>query len=384
MSGSFQIARVFGIPIRVNVSWFLTLAFITAMLALRFYPVVIPPDSPYRDDKLVHWVMAAASGLVFFASILLHELAHSVVAQKQGLVVKGITLFIFGGMAQITSEARRPLHEFVMALVGPLTSILLAGAFLATWGLLGGFSEEEPLYVVLEWLFLMNLIVGAFNLAPGFPMDGGRVLRSVLWGVTGNFYLSTRWVTLLGRAMGYGLMAVGLLATLRLLGVIDPWSGLWFFILGLFLESAARQSWIQARILETLRRYRADEIMSRDMETVGPWERVGLIQRQGTGGRRFILFVAEDERIIGVLTEKEVGALTAERRLSATAGEVMLAAEKAAVADPADTGARILEQMEAAEIWHLPVVSESRVIGVISKESLLRLLTRRLPQPTTA
>ena len=166
MKGSIRVARVLGIPIQVNLSWLITLALITALLALRIYPQVFPESSRYHDDQVLHWFMALGSALIFFGSILLHELAHSIVARKQGIPVKSITLFIFGGVSQIAGEARRPLHEFIMAIIGPLTSLLLAGVFLALWAITG-FDRDEPLAIVLQWLFLMNLIVAAFNMAPG-------------------------------------------------------------------------------------------------------------------------------------------------------------------------------------------------------------------------
>src|SRR3954453_1798128 len=180
VNGNFKIASVLGIPIVVNVSWIATLLFVTSVLALRIYPEVIPVESPNRDNVGVHWAMAIASGIAFFTSIVLHELAHSVIARRQGIPVKNITLFIFGGVSQIAGEARRPLHEFVMAIVGPLTSLLIAVACFGVWFVLGQ-SDEKPVSLVLEWLFLMNLILAIFNMAPGFPMDGGRVLRSVIW-----------------------------------------------------------------------------------------------------------------------------------------------------------------------------------------------------------
>jgi Zn-dependent protease/CBS domain-containing protein len=370
--------RVLGIPIQVNVSWFITLAFVTSILALQIYPEIIPEGSRYRDDKAVHWAMALASGVVFFASILVHELAHSVVARKQGIPVRGITLFIFGGVAQITSEAKRPLHEFLMAIVGPLTSIALGGLFFAAWWLLGS-AEDRPVPLVLEWLFFMNVIVGIFNLAPGFPMDGGRVVRSILWGISGNFYGATRWATLLGRGLGYGLMALGTVALLRAFDFMDPWSGVWFLVLGIFLEGSARQSWVQAQALDTLARYRAEDLMTRDLETVDRRASLAMLRDRGGRRRRFMLFVAnEDDQVLGVVTEKELHAIPPERRGFSTAEETMVRAEVAPTASPSDDAAKLLQRMEAEGVWHLPVVLEDRVVGVVSKESLLRIIASRV------
>jgi Zn-dependent protease/CBS domain-containing protein len=378
LNGNIPLVRVFGIPIRVNVSWFITLVFLTSILALRVYPELLPRRSPYRNDELVHWLMAAASGVMFFASILLHELAHSIVARNQGIPVKGITLFVFGGVSQITAEAKRPLHEFVMAVVGPLTSVALGGVFLGLWWL-SGHDESSPLTVVLEWLFFMNIVLGIFNLAPGFPMDGGRVLRSLIWGISGNFYAATRMATTLGRGLGYGLMAIGALAAFGVFGFLDQWSGLWFIILGVFLESSARQSWVQAVALDTLGKYRAADVMSRDLETVDRRLTLPMVRDRSGRRRRFMFLVAdEDDQVLGVVTEKELAAFPPDRRAQTTVEQAMLRAGDAAVVSPADDAAEVLQRMEAQDVWHLPVVDNTRVIGVISKESLVRIIMNRL------
>jgi Zn-dependent protease/CBS domain-containing protein len=307
---------------------------------------------------------------------VLHELAHSVVARKQGLPVRNITLFIFGGVSQIGGEAKRPLHEFVMALIGPLTSLALAGVFFGVWWLLGS-NEAKPLPIVLEWLFLMNLIVAAFNMAPGFPMDGGRVLRSIIWGISGNLYKSTRIATLVGRSMGYSLMLIGAIAFVGLIDFIDQWSGAWFGILGLFIESQARQSWFQAKALHLLAGYNAEDIMSADLATAyGSDELRYLVNR---GGRRFIYFVADDdENVVGVLTEREAEPAITSLDMRKTAAEVMRSTREISTATPREDGASMLQRMEAESVWHMPVVKEGRVIGVVSKESLLRLLARAM------
>jgi Zn-dependent protease len=364
-----------GIPIVVNLSWFLTLAFVTMALALWAYPPVFEPTSPYRHDKLVHWSMALVSGVVFFGSILLHELAHSTVALKQGIPVKNITLFIFGGVSQIGGEARRPLHEFVMAIVGPLTSLLLAGVFFLIWWLTGS-SDTDPIAIVLQWLFFMNLVLAAFNMAPGFPMDGGRVLRAVIWGLTGDSMRATRLATLAGRGLGYGLMVLGGLAIFGSLGsYVNPYSGLWFIILGMYLENSARQSWFQAKALDILGRHFAEDVMQKDLETAHKDERLHYLASRG--GPRYIFFISDDdERVVGVLTQREVEAVPELERGVTTAADVMQPTGQYPVAMLREDAASMLQRMEQESIWHMPVVSDGRVVGVVSKDELLRLLAR--------
>lgn len=378
MNGNFELVRVLGIPIRINISWFLLLAFMTAILALRVYPSLLPPRSAYRDDEVMHWAMALLSGLAFFASLVLHELAHSLVARKQNIPVKGITLFMFGGVSQITAEARKPSHEFLMAIVGPLTSALLAGVFFIAFMAIGG-SGRQPIALVCEWLFVMNLVLCIFNMAPGFPMDGGRVFRSILWGSTGNFFNATRWATGLGRILGVALIGLGLVTTVGALHIFDQWSAIWFFVLGIFLESSARQSWIQAQALNALGEYSAEQVMSRDLETVDRRTSLAIVRARGARRHRFIFFVADEaDQVLGVVTEKELDAVTADRNLAMTAEEAMTRAARAVVASLRDDGATLLQTMEAQDVWHLPIVAESRVVGVVSKESLLRIIAGRL------
>jgi CBS domain-containing protein len=203
------------------------------------------------------------------------------------------------------------------------------------------------------------------------------VLRSILWGVSGNLFRATQLATIIGRGLGYSLMIVGAIAFFGLIEFVDPWSGAWFAILGLFLESSAKQSWLQTKALNILSRYAAEDIMVSELETAEERDLVRyLINR---GGPHFIFFVSDpDERVVGVLTEREVAAIEPERRDSSTAGEAMVSTESVPVAAPREDGASMLQRMEADSIWHLPVVSEGRVIGVVSKDSLLRILARNL------
>jgi Zn-dependent protease len=374
MDRSIRIARVAGIPIVINLSWLITLGFVTTLLAIRVYPEVLPPGSVYRQDAALHWLMAIVSGTMFFVSILLHELAHSLVARKQGIGVKSITLFIFGGVSQISGESTRPLHEFVMAIVGPLTSLLLGAIFLGLWAVTG-FADGEPYAIVLEWLGFMNVVLAVFNMAPGFPMDGGRVLRSILWGVTHNQLRSTRLATLVSRGIGFAMIGAGGVALLGVVSFIDPWSGVWFIVLGLFLESSARQSWVQARALNVLAQFRAEDIMTPDLVTAEARDELRYLLARG--GRRFIFFVLDDyDHVVGVLTEKEAAQPDGDPR--ATASQLMIRPENFTVAPPNADGASLFQTMESASIWHLPIVSDGRVLGVVSRENLIRLLARGL------
>jgi Zn-dependent protease len=374
MNASVRVARIMGIPIVINASWLITLAFVTSILALDVYPNrIFPPDSPYRDDRVLHWGMALMSGVFFFTSIILHELAHSYVALAQGIPVRSITLFLFGGVSQIAGEAKRPLDEFVMAIVGPLTSAVLAGAFYLLWVMTSG-SDSEPYGIVLLWLFYMNLVLAIFNMAPGFPMDGGRVLRSTIWGITGNLLSSTRLATLLSRGIGYAMMALGALTITRVVDYFEPLNGFWFLILGTFLEGSARQSWSQAKALSALSQYRARDVLSTDVLTARIDDEVRHLEERG--GKRFLFFVVDrNDSVAGIVTHKEASAPGVDPR--ASLAHVLVPTAKALVGSPDEDAATLFQRMEEANVWFLPVIENGRVLGVVNRETLLRLFAGR-------
>lgn len=371
MRGSIRLGSVLGVPISLNLSWFFTFAFVTLILGLRVYPDVFEDSSPWLP-----WAMAVISGLLFFGSILTHEMAHSLIARAYGIPVKGITLFIFGGVSQITREAARPLVEFIMAFAGPATSVLLAGIFLALWWLTGG-GDDEPLTVMWQWLWLMNLALGAFNLAPGFPMDGGRILRSALWGVTGNYRKATLWASRAGQGMAYALMLLGFASIVRLFPWLEPMSGLWLVVLGMFLEGAARQSWRQTEVLEALRIYRAADALKTSCPTVDAHQTIDAVaDSPAVKGEPFCLFVTENERVVGLIGAGNLSNVPQARWPLTTAGEAMTPAAHVQVVSPEEDAASILQTMEAEETLCLAVVQDGHLLGYVGRNDILRLLAR--------
>ena len=228
MTGSFKIARVVGIEIEVHYTWLFALALITWSLAQGFFPTAFPTFDPITD-----WVLGFVSALLLFASVLIHELSHSFVAMKRGMVVSGITLFIFGGVSRIAGEPRGPKDEFAMSVAGPLTSFALAGCFWLLGQVLG--PAETPGAAVTWYLAFVNLALGVFNLVPGFPLDGGRALRSLVWGATHNFRRATQVATVVGQVFGFLLIGWGMVQLLA----GDFLGGVWTAFLGWFLNSAA-------------------------------------------------------------------------------------------------------------------------------------------------
>ena len=220
-----RLGRVFGIPIEVNISWVFVFLLLTFLLAGEF------------EDTRLRWPVAMVTVVLFFLSVLAHELSHSVMAQSKGIPVRGITLFIFGGVSRLDREPQRPITEFAIALVGPLCSILLAVIFGGTWYLLGG--GNSTLEVVLQLLAFTNLSLGVFNLVPGYPLDGGRLLRAGIWGMTGSYRRATQIAARSGQGVG-GAMVLG---GASLAVFVDPVGGVWVSIVGIFLFSIAGSSY---------------------------------------------------------------------------------------------------------------------------------------------
>jgi len=230
MRTSFVIGRIFGIPIGVNYSWFIIFIIVTASLALFYFPENYP-----KWSVETYWGIALVTSLLFFGSVLAHELCHSIVSIHNGIPVRSITLFIFGGVSQISREAAKASDELVMAAAGPLSSLVLGGIFAAIWYL--SLPVSEPVAAVAYWLMIINVSLALFNLIPGFPLDGGRVLRSLLWAVT-DYRRATRIAAISGQGIAYLFIVVGIV--IMFLGY---WiNGLWIAFIGWFLGGAAAAS----------------------------------------------------------------------------------------------------------------------------------------------
>ena len=231
MGASLRLGRVFGIPIEVNISWVFVFLLLTYLLAGQF------EDARLHWTVAQRWSVAMLTVVLFFLSVLAHELSHSVMALSKGIPVRGITLFIFGGVSRLEREPQRPITEFAVAVVGPVSSILLAAIFGGAWYLLGrGDSALEVVLMLLAWT---NLSLGIFNLVPGYPLDGGRLLRAGIWGLTGSHHRATQIAARMGQVVGGAMVLGGVTLALFL----EPVDGVWVGIVGLFLFSMAKSSY---------------------------------------------------------------------------------------------------------------------------------------------
>jgi Zn-dependent protease len=381
LRGSFAIARVFGIPIRIDPSWFLTLSLVVGILALQILPAFSPGDNAGS-----YWVLGLVGGIVFFASIVLHELGHSVVARYYGIPVIGITLFIFGGVSQLGREPQRPKVESLMAAAGPAVSLLLGVLFLGIrFFLVTGDSTTGWL---IEWLGQINIVLGVFNLLPGFPMDGGRLLRSAIWGASGSLRVATRAAGWLGRGLAIVMIAGGALLTaisiLSSFGApVSPvtsgtFDGPWLIVIGLFLERAAGQTQIQTRILDILKHFRADQLVSNDMPIVPAEATIReILYQQPFNLGQSACFVLADGRLVGMLPRERISRIPAERWATVKAVELMIVAERIRPLRLDDDGAAILQRLDAEDLPALPVVDDAIVMGVVTRSTLMQQVQRQ-------
>jgi Zn-dependent protease len=252
MKASIRIGSILGIPVGLHWSWFLIFALFTWSLAWGFFPSAYPTLTP-----ITYWLLGAVTSVLLFGSVLLHELGHSIIALRNKISVRRITLFIFGGVAQIAQEPRAPGVEVRIAIAGPLTSLALAILFGSVW-----WFGQDSAYLAAPslWLARINLTLALFNMIPGFPLDGGRVLRAMVWKFSGNLSRATRIASFSGQAFAFGFMGLGLWTTLG--GNVS--NGLWLVFIGWFLQNAAASSYAQTTTQESMRGITADQIMSRE------------------------------------------------------------------------------------------------------------------------
>ncbi len=363
---SWRIARVSGIDIAIDQSWVLIFVLISMSVSTQL-------AASHADDALGgRWLAALAVACAFFASIVLHELGHSLVAQSLGIRVRSITLFVFGGVAMLESEPKKPMHEVGIALAGPAVSVALAGLFSV---LAGGVGESTLAGAGLGWLARVNLALGVFNLAPGFPLDGGRVLRGVLWAATGSFARATRIASLAGSAIALLLMAAGAAAALVARDLVG---GLWLAFLGWFLLSASRNAVGAMEVERILGAVSIREVLEPVRHAiVSPGATVAeLVSAHVLRSGLRTLWVVDpaSERLLGIATLRELASLPHEARETTRIESVMLPAARATSVSPRDTALVGMQRLAAAGVNQLPVLEDGVLVGALTRERLLGVL----------
>jgi Zn-dependent protease/predicted transcriptional regulator len=360
-----KIGRVFGIPIYLHLSWILIFGLITYSLVDEFgarYP-------QWTSGQL--WSLGVITSLLFFGSVLFHELSHSVVARYYRIPVASITLFFFGGIASITRDPDSAGQEFLMAAAGPASSYVLAGAF---WLLALATPADSMPNVLANWLAGTNALLATFNLLPGFPLDGGRVFRSIVWGITKNYSKSTRIASRVGQAIAYAMMAFGLYTAFVLHSSVN---GVWFVFLGWFLLTAARQSYQQVEAQGALQGLRAADVMTSDMPTVGRDLSLDEYSREVSRTGRRAHLVVSDGKLAGLMRVEILQAVPREDWPSTSVQAVMIPREKLAWTAPDEPVLSVLERMRSANVDQLAVIREDNVVGLVTRDSILRVVQAR-------
>jgi Zn-dependent protease len=369
MRGAFSLGRIFGIQFRIHYSWFVIFVLITVSLSWQYFPYTYPEWS-----QPTYWLTGVATSLLFFTSVLAHELSHSLVGRANGIPVRSITLFLFGGVAHMTREATRHGAEFRMALAGPVASLVIAGIFFLLHLLLQSISE--PVAALAFWLAQINVVLAVFNLIPGFPLDGGRVFRSLLWRFTGNYQRATRIAVEVGRSVGYLFVAGGIVLMFLYPG--NWFNGLWLAFIGLFLTYVATTSYRQAQWQAALQGIRVADVMTTTCPVISPYMTVSRVVQDYifiSGHRCFM--VTDGAELRGLLTLQNIKSADRKNWGTASVGDVMIPAERLKVIPLDEEVLSVVEQMEEYGINQMPVVSEGRIVGLIDRDDIIRLLYTR-------
>lgn len=385
MHSGIHIGRIFGINIYIDWSWI----FIFLLVMWNLGAGVFPGLHPQWGTALV-WGTAFIASLLFFASVLAHELAHSVVAKSQGIPVSNITLFLFGGVSNIQREPTSPTAEFVMAIVGPLTSLVLGVIFLFLSGTMAtglsvlsgdpasALAQLNPLSTLLLWLGPINILLGIFNLIPGFPLDGGRVLRSILWAITKNLQVATRWASWVGQVVAWLFIIAGIS---MIFGISIPFfgtgfiSGLWLAFIGWFLNSAAVQSYRQLVIEDLLGGVSVTQLMRAHTPTVTSSLPVSALvhdQIMGTDERAFA--VVDNDRLVGLVCIEDVRKAQRAQWDTTTVNQIMTPLSQLVIATQSEDASKALNDLAGRDVNQLPVVEGGRLVGMLRRSDIIRWL----------
>jgi Zn-dependent protease/CBS domain-containing protein len=368
MNGNIRLGKALGIPIELNPSWFLIFFLVVWSLGAQVFPAWQP-----GLGATAYWAMGLLTALVLFGSLLFHEMAHSLMSRRFGVEVKRITLFLFGGVSESPEEMPSARAEFWIAIVGPLSSFALALGFFGLSYASRGLGGPEALSAALGWLGVVNTALAVFNLVPGFPLDGGRVVRAAVWARTGDLRRATRWASYGGQAFATILMGVGIA---RLLG--GNWfGGLWMAFLGWLLFQAAQGSYTQVKVKQALNRVRVAELMSPEVVTLPPGATLREAVEQAFMRLAYGGYPVVDEagRLLGMVTRAQVKAVPADRWDVVTVAEAMVPVDRLPVVTPDEPAGDRLETLMGEGLGRLPVVEDGRVVGVLSQTDLIRYLT---------
>ena len=384
MHSGVKIGRLFGITVRVDWSWLFIFLLVTWSLSSSFGQI-------HADwSGVLRWGTAAAAALLFFGSVLAHEFAHSLYARSKGVPVRSLTLFLFGGVSNLEKEPSSPQHEFWMAILVPLTSLVIGIGLLVIVSLIvgpvpGGMQDPAqaisalgPIATLLAWLGSINIVLAVFNMVPGFPLDGGRVLRSILWALTDNFRKATRWASWMGQGIAWLMIATGLAVVF---GVQVPFfgsgliSGLWLAFIGWFLNSASSQSYQQVVVRDILEDVPVARMMRKSPPTVAADASVNSLvydHVMGTDERGFP--VVDGDRLVGMVTLQDLREISRDRWEQTTVREIMTSVDDLTTLEPDGDAADALQALTRRDVRQLPVLDGAQLVGMLRRQDIVRWL----------
>jgi Zn-dependent protease/predicted transcriptional regulator len=386
MRGGFRVGRIFGINIRVDWSWLLIFFLTTWNLGTAFSGLH-PGWGP-----VLSWGLGAVAALLFFASVLVHEMAHSLVAKSRGIPVRSITLHLFGGISNIQKEPDSPGGEFLMAILGPISSFAIGGGLLLIAVMLAGpagalqdpnkiLKGLGPVLTLLFWLGSVNVTVGAFNLIPGFPLDGGRVVRSILWAITKNLRRATRWASWMGRGIAWLMILAGIAMTF---GVSIPFfgtglgSGLWLTFIGWFLNNASTQSYRQVVIEDVLEDVPVERMMRTNPPTCSADCSVSRLVHDHIMQSDDQAFpIVEAGRLVGLVALEDVRKVPRDAWGETTVRQIMTPATDLVTVSPDEDAAEALNKLMGRDVRQLPVVRDGELVGLLRRRDIIKWLQLR-------
>ena len=382
MDKGLKVGRLFGINIKIDWSWLLIFFLVTWNLVSVFGQI----HSAWSFGLQVG--IALLASILFFLSVLAHELAHSLVAKAQGMNVRSITLFLFGGVSNIQRNPDSPLNEFLMAAVGPITSLVLGVVFifLASTGI-GSINISNltnlaaglsPQATILLWLGPINIILGIFNLIPGFPLDGGRILRSIFWGITNNLKKATRWASYIGQGIAWLMIVAGIS---MIFGIQIPFfgsgfiNGIWLAFIGWFLNSAAVNSYQQILVQDILEGVTVQQMMRVDAPVVEPDCSVSALVHDHimqTDDHAFP--VIQYERLVGLVTLEDVRKVPRDQWEQVPVQRIMTSADQLETVNPDDDAEEALKKLRNKDVRQLPVLRGDSLVGVLRRRDIIKWL----------
>jgi Zn-dependent protease/CBS domain-containing protein len=365
-----KILSLFGFEVRIDISWLILALLVVWSLALGYFPYRYPGLS-----SASYWLMGVCGAVGLFASIILHELSHSLVARKFGLPISSITLFIFGGVAQMDDLPQTPKAELLMAVAGPLMSIALGLVFYGLGFAVTTFTMSPLIIGILLYLAFINVVLAGFNLIPAFPLDGGRVLRAALWWWRGNVQWATKIASGIGRGFGIFLIIVGVLSffSRNIIG------GVWLFLIGLFIRSASKMSYSQLIMRRAFEGEAVKTFMRPDPITVSPSISIDQLVSDYLYKYHFKMFpVTEGDHLLGYVTIPMIKSVPHERRKETTVGDIMAESDSSNTVSPDDDIIKAIKIMNRSGSGRLLVVHHGKLVGILAQQEIFKIVAIKM------